>query len=197
VLYDVHAALTYENRGSSMICVQCHHARRDVANVHGQIDNGTSHFGPHGSPQVDMVLGSGSYEIEGYDYERSHWHQTSPLMENACVYCHMSYSEESPQHRVHSFMPSAAPCISCHAGSEGFDVNGLQTRVEGLMAELLDLIGVPEDSLGHAAATTREQRMAAYAYAFVAADGSRGVHNPSYAVSLLENAIDYINSLED
>ena len=54
---------------------------------------------------------------------------------------------------------------------------------------------MPEDSLGSGTATTPEQRMAAYAYEFVMVDGSRGAHNPAYSMSLLQNAIDYMNSL--
>lgn len=198
VVYDASAALSYENRGGSQVCVQCHHARRDVANVEGQIADGSSHFGPHESPQMDMYLGSGSYEIAGYEYERDHYHQTSGMMNNACVYCHMATTGEGDHaHRGHSFAPSTAPCAACHGATNTFDVEGLQTEVEGLMADLIATLGVPADSIGFAGVTTPEQRQAAYAYAFVQADGSRGVHNPTYAVSLLENAIEYLNSLAE
>jgi len=197
VVYDVNDPRTYEDRGSSMVCVQCHHARRDAATVQGQIEGGSNHFGPHGSPQVDMFLGSGCYEIEGFEYERDHYHQTSGLMQNACVYCHMGYEGTGAhQHRLHDFAPTVSACVACHAGTTNFDVLGLQTEVAGLMEDLLALLAVPADSIGIADVTTPEQRMAAYAYSFVANDGSRGVHNPTYAVSLLENAIEHLESLE-
>jgi hypothetical protein len=42
---------------------------------------------------------------------------------------------------------------------------------------------------------TAEQREALYGAVFVFNSGDFGVHNAKYATSLLDNAIDYLNSL--
>jgi hypothetical protein len=199
VAFDSIEAATFTGFGNAQLCAQCHHARRDVDNVLGQIANGYAHFGPHGSPQMDLALGSGSYEIDGYTYERDHIHQS---VEESCVTCHMtmrSHSDPLGWKGGHDFEPSVVACQGCHPGltEEGvFDFNGGQTEIETLMDSLLTLIGVPEDSLGSATATTAEQRMAGYAYVFVGNDGSHGVHNPAYAKALLENAIEFLGTLD-
>ena len=197
VLYDANEAATFTGKGSAQICAQCHHGRRDVASVEDQIENGNAHFGPHESPQMDEYVGSGCYEIDGYTYERSHSHQSIP---QACVSCHMtdvSHGDFQPEVAGHDFMPSLTACQPCHPGLTSFDLNGFQSDVDDMLDELLTAIGVSSpDSLGSATATTPDQRKAGFAYAFVSADASHGVHNPAYTLSLLENAIDYANSLK-
>ena len=190
VAYDAEDAALFTGYGSGQLCGQCHHARRDVANVEAQIADGYAHFGPHGSPQMDMFVGSGSYEIDGYTYDRVATHQT---VEKACVSCHMELIEvHDRDHMVHSNQVTVTPCQGCHPGLADFDYDGGQTEIMDLMDQLITAIGVPADSLGSATATTPEQRMAGYAYMFVSNDGSYGVHNPAYAASLLNNAIDHI-----
>lgn len=193
VLYDQNEAAVFTGYGSGQLCAQCHHARRSTDNVNGQIADGYAHFGPHGSPQMDMFLGSGSYEIAGYTYNRLATHQN---VEQACVSCHMELIEvHDRDHLVHSNEVTVTPCQGCHPGLEDFDYAGGQTEITTLMDDLEALLvsqGVPIDSLGSATASTAEQRMAGYAWVFVNNDGSHGVHNPAYAASLLTNAIDFI-----
>jgi len=195
-VYDANEAATFTGYGTAQLCVQCHHARRSVSNVEDQIENGSAHFGPHESPQMDEYVGSGCYEIEGYTYERTHAHQS--ILE-ACVTCHMtevSHGEFQPEVAGHTFDPSVTACQGCHPGLTNFDYNNFQTEVEDLLDQLITAIGVPEDSLGSVTAATPDQRRAGYAYAFVSNDASHGVHNPTYTLSLLENAIDFANSLD-
>ena len=202
---DPDAAPVAAGYGPGQTCMQCHKARRDYANVTGQINGGSSHFGPHASPQTDMFLGYGSYEIPGYTYERDAAHKS--IVADGCVSCHMAFQETAAEggaapegHTVHNFMPDLENCTGCHAGATSFDINGVQTVVQ----TKLDSIGV---LLGYADAEDLEaniddvngdwevwQREVAYAFAFVYASGSRGVHNADYANSLLDNAIDYANT---
>jgi hypothetical protein len=199
VEYDSMYVATFTGYGNAQICVQCHHARRDNDHVADQIANGYDHFGPHGSPQMDMALGSGSYEIDGYTYSRTHLHQNS---DESCVTCHMemrSHSDPLGWSGGHTFEPTDATCQDavCHSAAPpaNWDYGGTTTEIDGLMTDLETLIGVDPEYYGDPDSTTVDQRMAAYAYVFVANDGSHGVHNPEYARSLLENAIDYLNSL--
>jgi formate-dependent nitrite reductase cytochrome c552 subunit len=195
VLYDPEGdGPTYSGMGNSQLCVQCHHGRRDTANVQGQIDNGYAHFGPHYSNQMDMWLGAGSYEIEGYTYDRQYMHNNQDgSMALGCVNCHFPLVEEHGRdHMVHNLEINWESCNACHGDAEAF-VAGIQAEIETLSEELLVAIGEPADSLG-LARLSPEQRMAGYAYAFVHEDASHGIHNPAYATSLLQNAIDFISA---
>jgi cytochrome c553 len=188
-----------EGYGTAQMCAQCHRARRDNANVAGQIANGSSHFGPHGSPQMDMFVGAGSYELDGYTYERESAHQAS--VSTACVKCHMvretELHGETTDHAFHTFSPDPGNCEPCHQGLANFDYKGVQTAIAGKLDQLAVLLGYTD------AADMEEKwnsdnggvevwkREAGYAFVFVANDGSHGVHNPEYAMSLLDNAIAY------
>lgn len=191
----------YLSFGKGQQCAQCHHARRNEANIIGQINNGNAHPGPHGSCQADMVIGRGSYEIPGYTYNRESVHQPDveigeASLENMCVTCHVhTIPGDTPGHDYHghSFAPQVQACNQCHATPNDFDYRGRRTEIQNLMNQLLSML--PNDGtepLFTAAETTREQREAAYAWFFVYNEGSMGVHNYTYALSLLNNAIDYL-----
>ena len=144
--------ITFANYETSQICVQCHHARRDAANVEGQIANGSGHMGPHRSNQMDMFLGAGSWEIEGYEYDRGTVHNdmgAHNYMESPCVQCHME-STQSPHgepelHSSHTFAPAAVNCLECHSTMpEDFNydgptapyVGGIHDHITGLLDDL-------------------------------------------------------------
>jgi hypothetical protein len=187
--------------GPGNLCAQCHHGRRNTANVLGQIANGTAHFGPHESPQMDLFLGAGCYEIPGKSYDHTHSHQN---IETACVQCHMRREVvlhgELQQHSFHSFAPNPGNCAECHGEIPDFDYHGVQTEIQGLMDDLANRFGYADAEAmlaegtgwsSTAAGVTTWQREAAYALYFVHNDGSKGVHNPDYAMDLLNNAIAY------
>jgi len=202
VLYDQNDAATFTGYGPAQTCVQCHHARRSTENVNNQIAEGYAHFGPHGSPQMDMFVGSGSYEIEGYTYEREHDHQMATTLNSeepneACVTCHMEFRDHSDPEGWkggHDFTPTPETCATaCHSVPDDFDYHGEPTELDGLAQDLIDLIGIDPEELGDPEVSTEVQRMAGYAYVFYMNDGSHGIHNPTYARSLLENAIDFMS----
>jgi len=169
--------------------------------VLGQITDGYGHFGPHGSPQTDMFLGIGSYEILDYEYVRAGpagGHKS--IVTDGCVVCHMAFSEDAGGHIVHNFMPSVENCQGCHPSATDFDINGVQTTIQGKMDEFAQLLGyfdaddlaenIDDEFTGNE--TWPEwQREAAYGFIFVYNSGDRGVHNSAYANSLLDAAIDY------
>jgi len=188
--------------GAGQLCVQCHHARRTLDNITGQLENGSSRPGPHGSPQADMVAGVGCWEIEGYEYERESPHTPDVVigestLEDMCVKCHLySIPHGEPDGPIygHTFAPDVRACGTCHATPNDFDYHGLRTEIEGLMTTLFNLL--PNDGsvvLFDTLSTTYEQREAGYAWYFVNNEGSMGVHNYTYAKSLLENAIDHVS----
>lgn len=190
-----------DNFGAGQLCVQCHHARRDLDNITGQIENGSSHPGPHASPQTDMIVGAGCWEIEGYTYNRASRHTPETVgpngtLEDMCVKCHLySIPHGEPDGPIygHTFAPDVRSCNTCHVTPADFDYGGRRTEIQGLMNQLLALL--PNDGtepLFDTENTTAEQREAAYGWFFVLNEGSMGVHNYAYAKSILENAIDYV-----
>jgi len=198
---------TAEGYGPGQTCMQCHKARRDYANVQGQIANGSAHFGPHHSNQLDMFLGAGSYEIPGFEAEfdanRAHPHQT--LVTEACVTCHMAFSEDAGGHIVHNFMPSTENCAGCHPGIPDFDVNGMQTQVEAKMDSVAVLLGyadyhdladnINDELTGNQTWPADWMREVGYQFIFVYNSHDFGVHNANYANALLDTAIDYANDM--
>jgi hypothetical protein len=184
--------------GNGQLCAQCHHARRSLTQIMGQLNNGSGNPGPHHNPQTDVIAGVGSYEIPGYTYEREAPH-TPTILTDMCVSCHMHGTEGPfPGLTVHShtFQPDVAACQQCHGGIQNFDVNGIQTEISGLLDQLHELL--PYDSSGKVLLdtvnSTYQEREAGYAYYFVLEDKSHGVHNPAYSRSLLLNAIDYMTN---
>jgi hypothetical protein len=187
-----------EGYGPAQTCVQCHHARRDTDDVNDQLQNGSSHFGPHHSAQMDTYIGAGSYEIAGYTYDGTHAHQGISI---ACVECHMVrdtllHGAVEP-HAFHTWEPTVNNCLPCHSGIPDFDVNGLQTAIQTKMDSLavlhgyLDFHDLETNWDSEDAAVQVWEREALYAAFFIFDDGSLGVHNPDYANALLDNAIAY------
>jgi len=191
-----------EGYGNAQLCAQCHHGRRDNANVQGQIANGYGHFGPHRSNQADSFIGAGSYEIPGMTYDGTHPHQN---VSNACVGCHMvrevEMHGELQDHSFHSFQPTIENgCASCHGAIDETYITTYQAEIEGLLDQIATRLGhadyhdMEENWDSTAAGVEVFEREAAYAAFFVIDDGSMGVHNPDYARSLLNNAITHYDA---
>lgn len=196
--------LTFTGYGNAQACVQCHKDRRDSANIvgngtsTGQIYAGNTRFGPHESPQMDMFLGGGCFEIPSMTYNRGSSSVGHKAISNACIRCHMVLtSEGGGQHHDHKFEVTAAACVTCHTGTTNFDINGHRTSVDNKLTQIWNWIssrrpGIVADSLGSPRWTNANERKVTYAYKFVMADGSHGAHNPTYVNSILDNAIAYM-----
>jgi hypothetical protein len=191
-----------EGWGAGQLCVQCHHARRNLDNITSQLTNGSAHPGPHASPQADMISGAGCWEIEGYEYERESTHTPDVVigesnLEDMCVKCHLyaiPHGDPGGPLYGHSFKPDVRACNTCHATPDDFDYHGKRTEIEGLMTTLFNLLPNDGETVSFdTTLTTFEQREAGYAWYFVLNEGSMGVHNYPYAKSILENAIDYVS----
>jgi hypothetical protein len=199
-----------EGYGPGQTCMQCHKARRNTSNVQGQIANGYGHFGPHASPQTDMFVGAGSYEIPGLDYGKNddgYVTSTHQGLSDGCVTCHMAFEEAPAEggaapegHTVHNFMPTLEACQGCHGGLDEAGLDELQQKYRDKLDTLAGLIGggyadwetlmatLDEDNFDWTVA----EREAAYAGVFVYDSGAFGAHNPNYANALLDNAIAHL-----
>lgn len=98
-------------------------------------------------------------------------------------------------------------CQTCHYGATSFDINmrnidhdgdgtveGFQSEIDGLMEELADRIVAETDSVEVCNLNLDSEflspagRLAFYNWAMVEEDGSRGVHNPDYILTLIAAA---------
>jgi hypothetical protein len=187
--------------GAGLSCGNCHRDRRTASQISDQITNGNAHFGPHGSPQANMLAGIGSYQITGYTYtDTLSQHMISGLPDK-CVDCHMAKTGDGPHYttRGHTFEASLAKCQECHDEATDFDIDGVQTEVHVLMDSLeflilrnTALLGTM-DSVGVASLSTQTERKAAWAWFFVKNDNSYGVHNMDYTMTILNNSIALLN----
>ncbi len=201
--------------GVGKLCMHCHHARRGPDD---QVPSGRSHFGPHSSPQGDMSIAKTGYPAvapTGFN-----WAGPSHLLiENSCTTCHMHTKEyvsaSEPAVTGHSFEPTVEACARCHGvindfgdipAADDFDadgtIEGLQHEVEGLLELLVEALvadgldtltyGGIEGALSSDTSSTFLQREVGWNLVFVESDGSHGIHNPDYAIQLLQQSYLYL-----
>ena len=208
--------LTNTLGGTGLLCMQCHHDRRDTRILDGLRVNDTNSYTPHHGTQGDMLIGANAVEY-GLQMPKS---RHLNVMEDSCIECHMA---ETPTNGLamnhlggHTWTLSyttnsttyelTETCVKCHGEIEGFNfggidydhdgvVEGVQVEVQGLLdtvAKLLPYGGVygTTNKPSPTASWTLAQKKAAYNYLYVWEDRSRGVHNPKYATAILQASID-------
>jgi hypothetical protein len=174
--------VTYDG-GAGNLCANCHQPRRAFEAVDGMVNVDSTHWGPHHGPQSAMLLGvAGAGDVEGSASIHS------MAVADTCVTCHL-YDD------YHSFEPNVAACQQCHSDAENFDIEGVQSQVEGLIAELKDALiakGLLDEEGEPVVGEYPEAEAAAlWNYIFIAIeDSSKGVHNPDYTIALLQASID-------
>ncbi len=212
------------NGGKGNICIECHNGRRTRANYDDHIAEGSGHFGPHGNPQGAMFFGVmgadlGNPPVTGsYVYEHPHltWN------DDTCVTCHMYnrpyISADEPALWGHDFEPKFERCITCHTNwtmeeEEDFWlwVEEYQAEIDVMLQEFLDAwpavwmdegepVSVesnPGDGDGPPASDPvgNAYRAALWDYYLVLEDQTRGVHNPTFTMDVLEQAIAAVEAL--
>jgi hypothetical protein len=170
--------------GLGNLCANCHQFRNELPVVAGgNIDLGEdTRFGTHYGVEAQMLLGEGGLGVTG---------SPSPhysAVENTCVTCHMG------DERNHTYLPDVGRCQACHADVEDFDVNGVQTEITAMMAEVHDLLvasGIMNEE-GRSIPGVYPEAVASamWNYKFVESDQSMGVHNSKFAAALLESALE-------
>jgi hypothetical protein len=212
-------AVLVEAAGAGRLCMACHNGRRSSDDVDTQVEEGSAHLGPHHSCQGDMLAGVNAYEdvVPGFDFRSSLHIQVQDACVTCHAHPHEGDLENGIANFTgHTFLPTVEACAPCHGeivdfsdilAKQDFDgdaaIEGVQDEIAGLLDTLREVIidASPSqeaaDSLtadfegffGDTLYTTREQRAAAYNWAFVEFDGSRGVHNTTYAVQLLQQSV--------
>lgn len=198
--------------GAGNLCAACHHGRTAFSAFNGSINN---RFGPHHSPQADLLNGTLGYEYDGYTYVKSTAH-TSPNNPDGCVTCHVRTGGQSWVVGGHSFNMRATidgvegedpsevitteSCENCHDDfGDDFDYNMVQTEVDSLLGELhalLETAGLVNASGSPISATGVDELDAGaiWNFKYVEEDRSRGIHNPDYARGLLQSAIEHMSA---
>lgn len=191
--------------GTGAQCMSCHNER--YAPIYENLR------APHYSAQAGLFTASGGARVEGFDYGSTSAHRN---LDNSCVYCHMTGTEDG--FASHSFRVDdiQAACGQCHQdltdanlqARNDYDgdgeTKGFQDEVQGLIALVEEAIS---EELGGASVTTgggaiqfidnddnpiedipEDVYLAAFNLQLVRYDGSLGVHNPIYAVQLLQQS---------
>jgi len=117
------------------ICAQCHNQR-------GAKWTDTSRP-PHHSPQYNMLLGQGGYDL-GVSKIATHGWET----EKQCASCHVYALEaehptaDTPNYMGHTFAPGYESCVDCHGSAEGAEafVEATRLRFEGYLIDVVDLL---------------------------------------------------------
>jgi hypothetical protein len=178
----------------------------------------TNRYGPHNNNQADMYFGSNAYQygdttITGLMthsmvedacvtcHMQTGWNAASPQLPNHAVDMRDSLGNALPL--------ALSACAPCHGvltdfndirASADYDGNGkiegFQTEVKGLLAKLKNRL--PLDSTGNPVTMTTDSLLIKgnqravqdlWNYYFVLNDGSYGVHNPKYAIAILQKAL--------
>jgi hypothetical protein len=172
--------------GKGNLCANCHQPRRQIEAEGGIVNVSSTHWGPHHGPQSAMLLGvGGAGGVEGDESIHVRW------VDDTCVTCHLFNDN-------HSFEPNLNACLECHDDAENFDIGGVQTQVDELVAELQEalvakgMLDGDEEHGFHPVVGEYPEAEAAALWNYimiVIEDGSHGVHNPEYTIALLESSI--------
>lgn len=207
--------------GKGKLCMNCHMSRRDAETYAVEYH---SHFGPHHGPQADMLAGVNAVTYGQTIPSSAH---LTAVGDSCVVCHLQETDRSNPEHTHaggHTFKPSwdggtpddpsddvdlVGACMGCHGPITSFDfprqdydgngvIEGVQTEVEGLMHDLAMMLPpIGEPTVSVTADYTSPQLQAAYNYLMVEEDGSRGVHNLSFAVGILKASMEHLTDDAD
>jgi hypothetical protein len=186
------------------LCGKCHNAQTVVFADFQQYGEMVRH------PMQEVYASTAGAEVPGQTYGTGNPHRSSSFPD-ACVSCHYNKSSSGA---THQFEPQVARCQTCHGitsfdrpGRAGEDwdgdgtVEGSQTEVSGLLdkvkAALLAEPGVTfaNGYFDYNGATDHkltgapdDVKRGAYNWYSVSFDASRGVHNPTRTIQLLQKS---------
>ncbi|HPR88243.1 MAG TPA: FlgD immunoglobulin-like domain containing protein [bacterium] len=148
--------------GTGKLCMACHHGRQNAEVYSANPANISTHFGPHGSAQADMINASNGVHYGLPVAKTGHILTT----EDACVTCHMA-TEGNPADHNHTFsmvddkdtedtaddVDKVFICQPCHGDIKSFDeipaaqdydddgtMESATAEIEGLMEELAEIL---------------------------------------------------------
>lgn len=179
---------TIDLGGPANLCVNCHQARTPYpeADGDGNYKITSTHWGPHHGPQGNLIVGKIGYQFTGTVNYPETGNTATKHAQAGCTTCHMNDGN-------HTFNPTLEACAQCHGDQTDFDIDGVQTNVLALLAQLeskLEEKGVMANGTVVPATYKINLVRAYYNYILVEEDRSEGVHNPDYIKALLQNTIE-------
>jgi hypothetical protein len=185
--------------GAGALCMECHNARR------APDPTSEERSAPHYSAQAEIVTGSGAMPIDGVEYDTTDRHAS---VTDTCVGCHVG---------SHTFAASYETCEAAECHALGIDADATAEAdydgdgtVATFTEEIQGMLDMLEEAIGEATnggsftveggainfvnqadePLSVEDRVyaAAYNHVLVSNDGSLGVHNPGFVVSLLRES---------
>jgi hypothetical protein len=215
LLYNNHATTMNFEKTTSNACAYCHQARPQGTDFPIPTTGDktfkvtSSRWGPHHGPQSHMLNGTDGWEYAGpaaYD-QSNHKGQAS------CATCHMAEGEGT-ENGGHTWRianedgskVNLTACKKCHTGITSTDLNGRQTEIVGLLAQLkaklvdmkllngeTDLALPYNKEPGKMSEWSTKEAGAFFNYKMIEEDRSEGVHNYKYIKALLVNSLAALN----
>ena len=204
------------------LCSQCHQGRAlsPMPVVGGSAVTVTSsRYGYHHGPQAQIVGGVGAFDLSGeLPVPPAELAASGPMAHgnpvvnaDVCGTCHMgqAFGEQAGGHtwnmtyfyHGHDVDNIAGCATACHTTIEDFDYHDVQTDIAALMEELrveLVRVGIKRDGENwYANAGTWPANVAAafINYQMFGEDRSLGIHNPAYAMGILQASVDYMKTV--
>ncbi len=193
--------------GSGALCITCHNNRRNPTDLVAKYKQGESAITlpHHEGGAASLFTGKGGAELPGVTYASSTAHTN---LEDSCVTCHMPKTSEGYMSHTFAMEPAyiGEACGSCHVGAKDYNINGFQDEVaaklEVLKKAIMEDVGIATlEYDGHnwkyadAAGTeidkgafSQEAYAAFYNFIMIQDDGSLGIHNPRYTMSLIDES---------
>lgn len=185
--------------GTSNTCVNCHQPRTaaPTPDVDGNAKIG-SHFGPHHGPQSTMLEGLGGAVILGGSTSYPGAGTFSHKTEASCVACHMG-APATAEDGGHTWNTTENACLNCHTSEpESSDIkNASGVTLDELRVTLLALLQAKgtvdvDGNVIEGGTWPLKVVQATWNYAYLNEDRSNGIHNPEYALALVQNAIEAV-----
>jgi len=206
-ILDIPIKKNYE-AGQGAVCSSCHHGNNvpDISNARRAY--------PHYGPQADVISGFGGIRASSEQQFYNTYGHIS--LENSCADCHMPVNKDGFRPHTFTMQPEYAElvCANCHQGAADFNldakgdydgdqkIEGIQDEVTGLLEILAKAISEEldggsfeaskgainyYDKNGNPISSVPDKvYLASYNYLLIEHDGSKGVHNPLFAVQLLQ-----------
>jgi formate-dependent nitrite reductase cytochrome c552 subunit len=200
------------DKAEANTCAMCHQARPPVPAIENIATPITSsRWGPHHSPQANVLAGLGAYEFDG-PYSTNHGHNN---IANGCVNCHMAEVAQDALAGGHTFAinyetssgtrVNSKGCVACHGDLTDAQ---LTTKVDDAQEEFEEGLHALRDALialGWVQANgeqvipanipaTADARGAIWNYFLLDFDLSISIHNPAFAEDVLEATMEYVDA---
>jgi hypothetical protein len=212
----------YTGVGNSVVCLDCHKARKSADSYPQTTRVTSSTWGPHHNSQGDLFLGHNLATFGGTPYRQT---QHFAFLPNGCVTCHMAPTDTTAANRdkvgghalyLHNDATDydhLKACQNCHFGKTRFDqfiadqdydgdgqIEPWRLEVDGTVRKLrikLPPAGVDSVAWQLIAADSNNVnlRKAYYNYLSISEGSERGMHNPKYAIDALVASINILTGI--